>query len=56
MDTDRLRYSVIGEIMSNIIKNFKLFVNENEKAKMTALSVQRVLEDAHLKYVDSNYD
>lgn len=42
--------------MSNIIKNFKLFVNENEKAKMTALSVQRVLEDAHLKYVDSNYD
>jgi len=42
--------------MSSKIRNFKLFVNENEKAKMTALSVQRVLENAHFDCVDSNYD
>lgn len=53
---DLPHYSVIGEIMSSKIKNFKLFVNENEKAKMTALSVRKVLENAHFEYVDSDYD
>jgi len=42
--------------MSSSIKNFKLFVNENEKAKMTALSVQKVLENAQFKCVDCDYD
>lgn len=42
--------------MSSIIKNFKLFVNESTKAKTAAFSVQKVLEKAHFKCVDSDYD
>ncbi len=42
--------------MSKKIQNFKLFVNENERAQSIAYSVQKRLEDAHFICVDSNYD
>ncbi|MDE5587353.1 MAG: NAD(+)/NADH kinase [Bacilli bacterium] len=42
--------------MTRSIKRFKLFVNDNERAKLIAHSVQKSLEDAQFTCVDSNYD